>query len=397
MAVAARTSFAVAVPQAGERFAGRSGVLAVFVVLQLAVYAVAQVPVGLLLDRFGPRRVLVAGALLVAIGQGLLALAGSLPWAIGARVLVGAGDATAFIGALRLIPAWFPLGRVPMMSQIVSVFGQCGQVVSAVPFVAVLRAGGWERAFAAMSGLGLAVALIALAVIRDPTPGAVGGSRPGGREPVGATLGRVAHQPGTWLGFFTHWMGMFPTAVIVLMWGMSWMTQGLRLPIPVASALLTASTAAGVVGSLVAGALSGRLPAHRSAIAGATGVVALAAWCAGLTLPAALPAAATATILLGFTAPFSGIGFDSARSFNEPARWGTCTGVVNMGGFTATILAVELVGLVLDASGGDRSAEDFRAAFAAMLVPWLTGMTGLVLARGAVGRRLRAGGPAARF
>ena len=118
---------------------------------------------GLLLDRFGPRRVLVAGALLVAIGQGLLALAGSLPWAIGARVLVGAGDATAFIGALRLIPAWFPLGRVPMMSQIVSVFGQCGQVVSAVPFVAVLRAGGWERAFAAMSGLGLAVALIALA------------------------------------------------------------------------------------------------------------------------------------------------------------------------------------------------------------------------------------------
>ena len=110
MAVAARTSFAVAVPQAGERFAGRSGVLAVFVVLQLAVYAVAQVPVGLLLDRFGPRRVLVAGALLVAIGQGLLALAGSLPWAIGARVLVGAGDATAFIGALRLIPAWFPLG-----------------------------------------------------------------------------------------------------------------------------------------------------------------------------------------------------------------------------------------------------------------------------------------------
>ena len=72
MAVAARTSFAVAVPQAGDRFVGGSGVLAVFVVLQLAVYAAAQLPVGLALDRFGPRQVLVAGALLVAAGQGLL-------------------------------------------------------------------------------------------------------------------------------------------------------------------------------------------------------------------------------------------------------------------------------------------------------------------------------------
>ena len=218
-----------------------------------------------------------------------------------------------------------------------------------------------------------------------------------GREPVGATMARVVRQPGTWLGFFTHWMGMFPTAVLVLMWGMSWMTQGLGLPTATASALLTANTAAGVVGSFVAGALSARLPARRAATITVTSLMALGAWCAGLALPGALPAAATATILLGFTAPFSGVGFDSARSFNEPARWGTCTGVVNMGGFTATILAVELVGLVLDASGGDRSAEDFRAAFAAMLVPWLTGMTGLVLARGAVGRRLRAGGPAARF
>ena len=396
MAVAARTSFAVAVPQAGDRFVGGSGVLAVFVVLQLAVYAAAQLPVGLALDRFGPRQVLVAGALLVALGQGLLALAGSLPGAIGARVLVGIGDATAFIGALRLVPAWFPLGRVPMMSQVVSVFGQCGQVVSAVPFVAVLGAGGWERAFAVMSGLGLASALIALAVIRDLPPGAAVGPR-SGREPVGATLARVVRQPGTWLGFFTHWMGMFPTAVLVLMWGMSWMTQGLGLPTATASALLTANTAAGVVGSFVAGALSARLPACRAATITMTSLVALGAWCAGLALPGALPAAATATILLGFTAPFSGVGFDSARSFNEPARWGTCTGVVNMGGFTATILSVELVGLVLDAVGGDRSAADFRLAFAATLAVWLAGMTGLALAGAAVRRRLRAGALTARF
>ncbi|WP_407705351.1 MFS transporter [Actinomyces urogenitalis] len=117
--------------------------LASFVVLQLAVYALAQVPVGLLLDRFGSRRVLVVGGLVVATGQLLMATATSVPGAVVARVLVGAGDATAFIGTLRLLPAWFPLGSVPLMSQLVSAFGQLGQVVSAIPFLALLHARGW--------------------------------------------------------------------------------------------------------------------------------------------------------------------------------------------------------------------------------------------------------------
>ena len=88
LAVAARSSFAVAVPEAADRFPGGAGLLALFVVLQLAVYAAAQIPVGLLLDRLGARRVLVAGALVVALGQALLAGADTVPQAVVARVLV---------------------------------------------------------------------------------------------------------------------------------------------------------------------------------------------------------------------------------------------------------------------------------------------------------------------
>ncbi|QPL06260.1 MULTISPECIES: MFS transporter [Actinomyces] len=411
LAVAARTSFAVAVPQAGDRFPGGSGVLAFFVVLQLAVYATAQVPVGLLLDRYGARRVLISGAVIVALGQALLALADTVGLAVAARVLVGAGDATAFIGTLRLIPAWFPLGRVPLMSQMVSVFGQVGQVISAVPFLLVLHARGWAPAFLALSGLGLGVALVALAVLRDApaggsfavgTPDRMQEGHPATtsarqRESVGRTIAVLLSRPGTWLGFFTHWVGMMPAAVLTLMWGLSWMTQGLGVSATTASAALSASTLAGVVGSLVAGVLSGRLPRRRSASAVGAMVLALLAWTAGLLLPWPTTAALAACTMLGFTGPFSGIGFDTARSFNEPSRWGTCTGLVNMGGFLSTILAVQVVGLVLDHLGGERSTSDFRTAFACAALVWLTGLVGLLVSWAVTRRQVRQGRATASF
>lgn len=390
VAVAARTSFAVAVPQAGERFTGGSSILAVFVVLQLAVYALAQVPIGLALDRYGSRRVLVVGSIVVAGGQLLLACASSVTAAIVARILVGAGDATAFISALRLLPAWFALGRVPLMSQMVSVFGQLGQVVSAIPFLALLHARGWGVTFTAMSALALGTAMVGLAFIRN-APDGVEMATVTRREPVWQALRAVVRHPATWLGFFTHWVGLFPATVLTLMWGVAWMTQGLEVSAVTASAALSANTAAGIIGSLCAGVLSGRWSSSRSTIVMVTALVSLGTWVVGLTLPSVVVAAFLTSTVLGFTGPFSGVGFDVARSLHLPTRWGTCTGVVNMGGFTATIIAVQLVGVVLDAVGGQRTAADFRLAIASTLVVWIVGMVGLLVSRRATRRHVRAG------
>ncbi|GEL20134.1 MFS transporter [Pseudonocardia asaccharolytica] len=87
-----RTSFGVAGLDAADRFGAAPAVLSGFVVLQLLVYASLQVPVGVLLDRFGARILVVTGALTMAAGQLLLALAASVPVAVLARVLVGAGN-----------------------------------------------------------------------------------------------------------------------------------------------------------------------------------------------------------------------------------------------------------------------------------------------------------------
>jgi MFS family permease len=190
-----RTSFGVAGLDAAHRFSATPAALSGFVVLQLLVYAVLQVPVGLLLDRFGGRAMVAAGALTMAAGQLLLALAGSLSLAIAARVLVGVGDALTFISALSAVTAWFPARRVPLMTQLTGLVGQLGQVLSAVPLAALLHTRGWTAAFLSAAGVGFAAALAVLAVVRDRPPGAPAAPAAPSPRDVLAGLRRAGPSP----------------------------------------------------------------------------------------------------------------------------------------------------------------------------------------------------------
>src|ERR1700759_1475332 len=167
MAVLHRTSLGVAGLDAQQRFHVGAGALASFAVLQLLVYAGLQVPVGLLLDRFGSLRLVVSGALVMAAGQALMATTHSVGGAVAARVLVGAGDAMTFISVLRLVPQWFPARRVPVLTQLTGIVGQAGQVLSAVPLAAVLAGPGWTSAFLGAAAAGVFVAIVAFAAMRD--------------------------------------------------------------------------------------------------------------------------------------------------------------------------------------------------------------------------------------
>ena len=72
-------------------------------------------------------------------------------------MLVGAGDALTFISVLSVVTAWFPPRRVPLMTQLTGLLGQLGQVLSAVPFAALLHGPGWTTAFVSAAALGVAV------------------------------------------------------------------------------------------------------------------------------------------------------------------------------------------------------------------------------------------------
>lgn len=388
-AVLQRTTMGVAGLEAVDRFQTSASIVSTFVVLQLTVYALAQIPAGLLLDRFGARVTLTTGAALMACGQLLLSGADTVPEAILARIVVGAGDALTFGSAIRLVPAWFPPRRAPLFIQLTGILGQVGQIASAVPFVLILDTAGWSVAFRSAAGVAAAAGVLTLALVR-PAPQARRRPRTAARASrIPAQVWRILRHPATQLGFWSHYTAGFPGIVFAMMWGYPYLTAGEGLPQATASAIMTVLVVASIVAGPVIGALTQRHPLRRSTLV----ILIVAAVLGPLTVVLLWPGPAPLWLLvllvvgLSIGGPGSNIGFDFPRTDLAKHRLGTATGVVIMGGFLGGLVAIQLIGLVLDMLRPDGLYDlaAFRIAFAVQIPLLLLGVIGMLRSR----RRLR--------
>jgi len=391
VAVFHRASLGVAGLAAQERFDAGASAISLFVVLQLVVYAALQVPVGMALDRLGSRRMILLGALTMAAGQLVLALADDVLTAVAARVLVGAGDAMTFISVLRLVSLWFPGGRVAVVTQLTGLLGQAGQVVAAYPLVALLGSRTWGATFAGAAAVGVLVAVLVAVAVRDVPPGTEL-APPQSLVEVRGNVRDAWHEPGTRLGMYTHLSTQFSATAFGLLWGFPFLTVGQGLEPGTAAGLLTLLVVSGMVFGPVIGQLCGRWPLRRSVLV--FGILAATAtvWTVVLAWPgrAPLPLLVLLVLVLSTNGPGSMIGFDYARTENPAARLGSASGMVNVGGFVASLLLMLGIGVVLDARtpgpGTDYSLASFKVAFALQYVLWLVGLIGVVRHR----RELRA-------
>ena len=393
VAVLHRTSFGVAGLDAAQRFGVSASLLAGFTVLQLLVYAGLQVPVGVLLDRFGPRRLLVTGSLVMALGQVVLATTHTVGVAYLGRALVGAGDAATFISVLRLVAAWFPPNRVPVLTQLTGLTGQLGQILSAVPLVAVLHSRGWSFAFTSVAAVGVVVALAIAVAVHDEPGVPVTHGRPVDVTRVWRDLRVAWLHPGTRLGLWAHFTTQFSGTVFVLMWGFPFLVSGEGLSRGAAGRLLSAMVLVGLVSGPVLGVLVQRHPLRRSWLVLAVLAGTVAVWTAVLAWPGRAPLwlLVLLVVLLATNGPASMIGFDFARTFNPPNRLGTATGIVNVGGFFASLTTILLVGVLLDLRTGGASTyglDDFKVALLVQYVFWAVGLLGILRTRRLVRRRM---------
>ncbi|AZZ55252.1 MFS transporter [Rathayibacter iranicus] len=398
VAVLNRTTLGVAGVDAAERFGVAAAVLSTLAVVQLIVYAGMQIPVGILIDRFGPRALILSGTALMMAGQIVVAVAPSISIAVLGRVLLGAGDAAIFTSVIRLTVTWFSGPIVPQLSQWTGNIGQVGQILSALPFAAVLHTFGWTPAFLSAAGTGALAFLAVLFLISDLPPRAeqvVPG--PSTLRATVAQLGVSLSRPGTQLGFWSHFTTQSSGTVFTLLWGYPFLVYAIQLPPAVAAPTLTIVVVAGIVVGPVLGVLTARHPTRRSnlvlGIVSAMGV----AWTAVLLWPGIPPywLVVVLLIVVGAGGPGSMIGFDFARTFNPSRSLGAANGVVNVGGFLASFTMMFAIGLILDAlAGPDASSEQtyslehFRIAWCVQYVVIGAGVVGLLVARRRTRRRL---------
>jgi MFS family permease len=393
--VAQRTSFGIAGVEATERFGVTAAAISIVAVVQIVVYAALQIPVGVLADRIGSRRLIVAGAVLMAAGQVLLAFAPVFAVAFAARVLVGIGDALTFVSVIRLLPNWFGGRVLPQLAQWVGMLGQLGQIIATVPFAFLLHLTGWQPALLLASSASVLAAAVALALIRRGEPPPLTSPVPAG-GPLSQLVSTVA-RPGTQLGFWVHLVGGTAPTVMALMWGYPFLSAGLGLEVGAAAGIFSLLVAGTVFAGPVLGYLVARFPLRRSSLVLAVVTLILVLWMMVVVWPGTPPLILVAALYLaiGMGGPGSLVGFDVARTFNPSHALGSASGIVNTGGFLGGFVAVFGIGVVIDSvraagdTGGDLYTLDaFRIAFLVPVGVIAAGIAGLLVARRRTRRRM---------
>ncbi|MBK0418431.1 MFS transporter [Leucobacter sp. CSA1] len=419
VAIVNRSSLSALGPVAQQHFGIDATMLSVFMVIQLLVYACCQIPVGILLDRFGATAMILAGALLMAVGQSLMATVDGLWLAIAARVLVGAGDACTFICVIRMLGEWFPVRQLPVVTQVTGLVGQTGQLVSVVPLSLAVGAFGWMGGMLGLVAVGVLIGILGLVVLRDHPGGGTVVDRLRGRpgrpernaqsplsvtsvltdsvpvvtgsillpgsegEPRGrAPLLGLLRRPGIRLAYWVHFTTPFAMHTFLLLWGTPFLVGGMGLSSEASAGVLSYTVVVSMSAGLLLGPLTARFAAQRVWVAIGMSSLIVAAWSWVLLSPGAAPLwliFVLATVI-GVGGPTSMISFEVLRTHVPPERLGLGTGLVNTGGFTSALLVILGIGLILDMLGAGSpdsySTGAFKIAMAWQL-PFL--LLGLVM------------------
>jgi MFS family permease len=388
-----RSSMGVASLLAAQKFEVAATSLSTLAVAQLVVYAIMQVPVGILLDRFGSKAMLVFGTAVMTGGQFLVAISTELGLAVIGRMLVGLGDAFIFISVIRLVNGWFVGPRATRVQQLVTNTGQLGQAVSAIPFAAMLGAYGWNTSFTILAGASFATVFIsAVFIVNDRESRSAEHKSPSLRIVFGQLIENVKH-PGVRMAFWTHFVLQSAPSVFSLLWGFPFLVGGQGIEPHIASLLLSSFVIIGfIIGPLIS-SFCARYPQRRSFLILSTVLSLAIVWTMVIFIPGKAPIwlVALLCLVLATSGPMSMIAMDYTRSFIDKSRLGTATGFVNIGGFVATFSMMFLAGIILDlvkaaSSAAGQTAElyslnGFRWAMSVQFLVLIIGTSMFLLER----------------
>ena len=353
----------VVFPELTQEFSLSPGTLGLLTSVYFLTFASAQLPLGMLMDRYGPRRVNATLLLVAALGGLVFAIADGLPSLLAGRLLIGLGVAACFMSSLTAFALWFPLERMATLTGCMIMVGAAGALSATKPVEMLLHVIDWRTLFLMLSGLAVCASLaIFLTVPEKPA-----------RPPGGAMRRQIAVVAGIFRnrGF---WSIALPSAFVqgvaiglLGLWAGPWMRDVAGLDrAAMAEELLFAAAAFGV-GGIVSGWLSDRLAQH--------GVPPLAIYLVGCVACTV----AMAPIVLGYGAaslvlwilfmglsPFGTLGYALLAARFPREMTGRVVTALNMVAFMLAFVLQYSVGAIIGlwpVTDGRYALEGYRAAF----------------------------------
>lgn len=317
------------------------------------IYTPMQLPVGMLMDVYGPRRLLTLAGLSCAVGTYLFASTDIFAIAAFGRFLVGFGSAFAFVGVLKLATLWLPPQRFALISGITTTLGMVGGMLGDIILTVLINKHGWRLSSYWAACFGMVLALLMFLLLRD------GGSQTGYAPHEVPTLKgilkgslRIVKNPQIWINGLIGCLLYLPTSVFAELWGIPFLSQALHFSPSAAANAISLIFLGWATGGPIAGLISDVLKQRRLPMT--IGAVMAAILFSIVLYVPHVPVYAVCIIfyLFGFFSSAQVIIFAVGREISSSKTSGTAIALTNMFVMIGGVIFQPVVGILLEWRGG---------------------------------------------
>ena len=329
-------------------------------------FAAVQIPIGILIDRYGPKRVMLATAVIAVAGTVLFALAPSASVLIAARALMGLGCSTFFMAPLVIYARRFPPERFAGLTSIQMGGANLGTLAATAPLAASSAAIGWRGSFLVVAAITVALTLvIVFAVPKDD------GSAKGRESWSDAFRGVAAavKVPSFRSVFFMHLTLYSCFVSIVGLWGGPWLTDVHGADLATRGQILLLGAGAQICGMLLWGATDRFWGSYkRPVFIGSSASVLMMAVL--VFVPLDLTLVSVWFVLFGLSVSCTPILTSHGKSLFPPHLTGRGITLMNIGTMGGAFLSQSVTGVLIDlmrrSGAGGYSPEGYRLVFVAL-------------------------------
>lgn len=328
-------------------FAITAGALGNLIAFYYYIYTPMQLPVGVLMDRFGPKRLLVFACLICAFGSYLFASATHTSVIAIARLLVGFGSAFAFVGVLKLAAIWLPKNRFGMVCGLATALGMVGAMIGDIAMANIVNHHGWRSTVMYSAIVGVVLAIVILFVMKEA------GSHTDSHEKTTfkhllPDLYQLIKNPQIWLNGIIGCLLYLPTSAFAELWGVPYLQSTFDFSRQNAAAAVSMIFLGWAIGGPIAGFISDRVRLRRLPII--IGSIVAALLILVLLYSHDLSKFSVYTILFIFGAFSSAqvLVFAVGREISPAKLSGTSVALTNMLVMLGGVIFQPVVGILLD-------------------------------------------------